>query len=334
MKRVSLKVDARGAGITERELMEAQEQEAQMALQDRLLAETAKAMNDLESYVYEMRDALSTRLSAFVAESDKEALVAQLTAMEDWLYEDGMDVDKATYEAKLAELTVKVGPVVERERECDARPVALRALHAAVDKFAAFVASTDEAYAHIDSAEKEKASKEVDAAKAFLADAEAKLGELPKTSDPPVKCADIDARAASLAAVCEPIERTPKPVPKVEAAPAAPEGEAAAADGEAPTAEGDGGAAREGATPRRAKAPPPTWTSARTPPPMFPADAAAARCYTQSTVGLPGVLEEAREQGVELPYTGGARRGAADSARLSSVRPRACGFQGTLVGGT
>ena len=166
MKRVSLKVDARGAGITERELMEAQEQEAQMALQDRLLAETAKAMNDLESYVYEMRDALSTRLSAFVAESDKEALVAQLTAMEDWLYEDGMDVDKATYEAKLAELTVKVGPVVERERECDARPVALRALHAAVDKFAAFVASTDEAYAHIDSAEKEKASKEVDAAKA------------------------------------------------------------------------------------------------------------------------------------------------------------------------
>lgn len=46
-------------------------------------------MNSLESSVYSYRDALSSNLSSFLTESDKEQLSAMLTATEDWLYDEG-----------------------------------------------------------------------------------------------------------------------------------------------------------------------------------------------------------------------------------------------------
>lgn len=75
-----------------------------------------------------------------------------------------------------------------------------------------------------------------------------KVASLAPTADPPIKAADVSAKATALEAVCDPIMRTPKPVPKVEAAPEpapAAEGEAAkpaegeaAAEAPAPAAEG------------------------------------------------------------------------------------------------
>ena len=157
--------------------------------------------------------------------------------MEDWLYEDGADVDKATYVAKLAELKADVAGIIGREREADERPEAFKALEAAIAKFGEFAASAAEEYAHIDKEQKDKVAAEVEAAKAFLAEKKAAADALAPTAEPPFKAADVTAKAAALSGTCEPILRTPKPVPKVEAAPevkpaegeAKPEGEAAAA---------------------------------------------------------------------------------------------------------
>lgn len=55
-------------------------------------------------------------------EAEREALSAQLTAMEDWLYEDGEDEKKSVYVAKLAELKAKGDPIQMRATEEQARP--------------------------------------------------------------------------------------------------------------------------------------------------------------------------------------------------------------------
>ena len=48
------------------------------------------------------------------------------------------------YVAKLDELKADVASIIAREREADERPEAFKALEAALAKYGAFVASTDE----------------------------------------------------------------------------------------------------------------------------------------------------------------------------------------------
>jgi len=248
VRRIPLKVDSKSPGMSEKEMMDAQEQEANMSHADKLVTETEDAKNDLESFVYSIRDQLGTRYQKFASEAEHSTMSSKLTAMEDWLYEDGEDEKKEVYVAKLAELKADVAPIILRENEADERPTAFKKLEAAIEKFAAFVASTDEEYAHIEKEQKDKAAAEVEAAKTFLAEMQGKVASLAPTADPPIKAADVSAKATALEAVCDPIMRTPKPVPKVEAAPEpapAAEGEAAkpaegeaAAEAPAPAAEG------------------------------------------------------------------------------------------------
>ncbi|KAK7285679.1 hypothetical protein RJT34_20457 [Clitoria ternatea] len=49
-------------------------------------------------------DANGKSASEFVMDSDKEALIAKLQQVENWLYEDGEDESKGVYIAKLEEL--------------------------------------------------------------------------------------------------------------------------------------------------------------------------------------------------------------------------------------
>ena len=245
-KRITLTVASKVAsgGITPQELIDAQEAEGNMALQDKLLAMTAEAMNALEGAVYRLRDDISTKLADFVTDADKEKLSAMCTTMEDWLYDDGYDAEKSVYEAKLKELEALFAPGVAREKEAENRGPAFDELTQAIEKFSAFAASQSEDYAHISTEDKQKAAAECATAQAWMTDVQGKLGSLPKTEDPPVKSTEIIAKASSLAGVCQPIMATPKPLPEPEPVPAAeappaeeaPEGEAAEAT---PAAEGE-----------------------------------------------------------------------------------------------
>lgn len=58
------------------------EQEAQLALQDRIQRETADSKNALESYVYSLRSKLSDQLSAYAPAASRDALIERLNDME------------------------------------------------------------------------------------------------------------------------------------------------------------------------------------------------------------------------------------------------------------
>lgn len=55
-------------------------------------------------------------------QADREALSAQLSSMEDWLYDEGEDETKSTYVAKLAELKAKGDPIEARAADDASRP--------------------------------------------------------------------------------------------------------------------------------------------------------------------------------------------------------------------
>lgn len=204
--------------------------EKTMVAQDKLMFETAERKNQVEEYVYSMRDKLDGPYQDFVAPASKESFTSLLTGTEDWLYEDGEDESKQVYTAKLDELKAIGDPIVERFREAEARPAAAAALRAKISEFEALAATTDEKYAHIEAGDRETIVKECASASAWLTDKMSQQEATPKTDAPCVFAHEMTKKAETLERVCKPIMNKPKPAPPPPAA-EEPKADAAATEG-------------------------------------------------------------------------------------------------------
>ncbi|CAN6173292.1 unnamed protein product [Urochloa humidicola] len=114
--------------MSKQELLEAQEQEQQLAYQDKLMERTKDSKNALESYVYDTRNKLSERYRSFATDSEREEISANLQQTEEWLYEEGDDETEAVYCSKLEELKKLVDPIENRCKDDEVRAEAMREL--------------------------------------------------------------------------------------------------------------------------------------------------------------------------------------------------------------
>ncbi|KAK3352350.1 heat shock protein 70 family [Lasiosphaeria hispida] len=95
----------------------AAEQEASMLMEDKLIADTEEKKNELETYIYELRNKLDDQYAELASEDEKSKIRAKLEASENWLYDEGDDATKAVYIAKMDEIRALAGPVVQRHFE-------------------------------------------------------------------------------------------------------------------------------------------------------------------------------------------------------------------------
>ena len=58
------------------------EKEGSMAMEDKLVADTEEKKNELETYIYEMRNKLDEQLADFASDEEKDKLRAKLTESE------------------------------------------------------------------------------------------------------------------------------------------------------------------------------------------------------------------------------------------------------------
>ncbi|EOD36823.1 hypothetical protein EMIHUDRAFT_462358 [Emiliania huxleyi CCMP1516] len=84
----------------------------------------AAAKNDVESYVINTRDQLSSdeAYSAVSTEDERASISAEFEKAEDWLYEEGRDLAAKEYKEKLKDLQKMVSPIALRATELEARP--------------------------------------------------------------------------------------------------------------------------------------------------------------------------------------------------------------------
>ncbi|KAJ5052064.1 uncharacterized protein L3040_001824 [Drepanopeziza brunnea f. sp. 'multigermtubi'] len=92
----------------------AAEQESSMIMEDKLVADTEDKKNELETYIYDMRNKIDDTYSEFASEDEKVKLKAKLEASEDWLYDEGEDATKAVYQSKYDEIRAIAGPISQR----------------------------------------------------------------------------------------------------------------------------------------------------------------------------------------------------------------------------
>lgn len=205
---------------TETEVQREIEVEVDISNADRVIRETADARNELESYIYDMRDKIisESQLASFCTEDEKSAFSTLLENFENWLYEDGFDATKSVYVNKLAELKKSGDPIESRSYEAKTRPNAMAMLQKTLEKYTSWLNTSagDENYAHITEEERSKCQKMCDDSTAWMYDSLDKQGGLPANVDPAVTVAQIYAKNKEVADTISPIMHKPKPKPKVE----------------------------------------------------------------------------------------------------------------------
>ena len=201
---------------TKKELDEAHEQEVAMANNDRIVRETANMRNELESYIYEMRDKISSesQLGPYGTDEEKDAFVSLNEKMENWLYEDGFDATKAVYAEKLKELKALGEPIEKRQAEAQGRAAAVNSLQSALETYKnwAIDSQTNDIYKHITDEERTKVNAMCDEVSAWMYEKLDQQGSLAPNQDPVLTVADLNGKVRSLKETCGPIMH--KPVPK------------------------------------------------------------------------------------------------------------------------
>lgn len=249
VRRENLRVVANTTGGLDEEGMKlAFEKEAQMWAQDRAIFETNEIKNKLESYVLEMRSDVEGDLSKFMKEDAASKFCSQMTAMEDWLYEDGENAQKSEYKKKLAELKKIGDPVEFRNNQHSRRDEHLANLQKEIDVWENLAATKEEKYAHITEEDRTKVKDEAAKFTKWIADEIKKQEKLALYEDPSLttkildnKKYEINKFAKAIMMKAKPAPPKPKEEPKKEAkkkdADAKPE---PAANGDAmPEANGD-----------------------------------------------------------------------------------------------
>jgi len=202
---------------TKEEINKLHETEVELANQDRIVSETADMRNDLESYIYDMRDKLTSdsQLAGFGTDSEKEAFNKKQEEVDNWLYEDGFDATKSVYAGKLAELKKVGGPIEARAREAEFRPNAVASLQKNVEKYKKWATDSqgEEKYSHLTEEEFTKVHTTCDKISSWVYDMLDKQGSLGQNVDPAFTVAQVNVKNTELTNVCSPVMHRPKPKP-------------------------------------------------------------------------------------------------------------------------
>jgi heat shock protein 4 len=229
-KKVDLKVDTEEPGLTRDQIKAALELEASMAFEDRLIVETADKRNELESYIYAMRDKLDGNLRDYASSQEKDSLKSAMNVAEDWLYNEGFDSTKQEYSRRIEDLRRISNPVEFRLHQVTARPGAIDALKKQLELCKSFASNYDEAHSHITDDERDRIRKEVQSTESWLYDNISKQEDLPKYANPVLTSDSINAKRTALFNVTNPIMIKPKPKPAEATPPPAPEAKSTPAD--------------------------------------------------------------------------------------------------------
>lgn len=102
------------AGLDINEKSAANEKEQSMMMEDKLVADTEDKKNELESFIYDLRNKIDEQYAEFASDEEKEKVRKKCEETEDWLYDEGEDSKKAVYIAKIEELRASAGPIIQR----------------------------------------------------------------------------------------------------------------------------------------------------------------------------------------------------------------------------
>merc|ERR1712070_1202840 len=201
-------------GLSDAVLQKRMDEETAMQSEMKEIIETDEKRNDLEGYIFNMRDKCteSGEYGAFISAADREKFESDLMKAEDWLY-DAEGATKAQYIEKLDELKCHGDVVVWRFKEAGMRDEWIQAVTGTVANYRAAAEQPGEKYGHIATEKMQKIVAACIDLEKWLADTKAKREKMPKTEKPVLICADMEKKNQELAKMADEILKEPKPAP-------------------------------------------------------------------------------------------------------------------------
>ena len=190
-----------------------QAEEAAMAAQDAEIHATQDTRNSLEAAIYSTRSALEEALAKFAAPAERDALSAICSSQEEWLYGDGFEASRATYEAKLKELRSAAAPLQQRKWEAENRYDAVENLNKAIDDYRGVLANRSGKHAHLTQSDRDTLRAATSEAEVWLKVHQAEQAQREAYQDAALRVAEVEAWRAKLHNELGPIAAKAPPAP-------------------------------------------------------------------------------------------------------------------------
>ncbi|KAL7544481.1 hypothetical protein ACHAWF_007870, partial [Thalassiosira exigua] len=184
---------------------------------ERMLLEESK--NKYESYIYHIRNKLvddEEDIAKVTSEEQREATRQSAEDAEEWMFDEGYGADLATYEAKYAELSGPAEKVFFRVAEMAARPKAIAALTAKLDKITKLVEKWETTMEHITEEERQEVMDKVADAQKWVEEKVAEQEKADPTSDPVFTSEEVPGQTKRIEGVVARLMKKPKPKPPAE----------------------------------------------------------------------------------------------------------------------
>jgi heat shock protein 4 len=220
-KRTDLDIKKTGSlGLSDAEIQKQMDEETAMQAEMREIIETNEKRNDLEGYIFNMRDKIleGNEFGDFISSADRDSFNAELTKAEDWLY-DTYEGTKAQFVEKLDELKQTGESVAWRKREHGMRDEWIAAVSGTIANYRSAAENPGEKYGHIAADKLAKISEHCAQLEKWLTDMKTKQASTAKCERPVLICADMEKKNQELAKMADDILKEPKPAPKEEKKP-------------------------------------------------------------------------------------------------------------------
>lgn len=220
--RVPLKVVEKttGAGtILSKELFsEAKNRLEALDKKDAERRRTAELKNNLESYIYSMKEKLeeSTDILTVSTEQERESFAEKLSEVQDWLYMDGEDAHANEFKERLDQLKAIGDPILFRLSELKARPAACENARLYLDELQKIVKNWDTNKPWLPKKRVDEVVTEAEKVKAWLEEKENLQKNTPIYNPPVFTSEEVYQKVLDLQDKVSSVNRIPKPKPKVE----------------------------------------------------------------------------------------------------------------------
>jgi heat shock protein 4 len=189
-------------------------EEAAMANHDRITHETYDKKNQLEAYIYDMRNKINDVYANYASSNTKTTFLAELQKAETWLYNEGAGTTKEAYQLKVEELRFFGNPIEKRFKEYENLPEVISNTLKILGTFEAVVTSNDDKYSHITSEERKPVLQVIASNKQWLQGITDGLKTANRAEEPPARCQELNDTINNFVNEYTKVINKPKPKPQ------------------------------------------------------------------------------------------------------------------------
>jgi len=189
-----------------------------LQIADKLRKAKEAALNDLEGYIYNVKNRIfdeENALKAISTEQQRQEVLDKANEVEEWLYDEGRDQTVEVYKKKQNDIENLAQPIFHRFKEITARTTAIEKIRKSLDAIKANILSWEEKLPQITTEEKENLFKLIKNVDDWIEEKAEQQEKQSPFEKPVFESSEVLKQLKPVSTVYEKLLKKPKPAPPV-----------------------------------------------------------------------------------------------------------------------